>query len=52
MSVCAIDPSRGWCIGCYRTLDEIAVWINLDSAGRLAVLKGVEERRRADNANR
>jgi predicted Fe-S protein YdhL (DUF1289 family) len=52
VSVCAIDPARGWCIGCYRTLDEIAAWIDLDSAGRLAVWKAIEERRRADDANR
>ncbi|MET0180316.1 MAG: DUF1289 domain-containing protein [Novosphingobium sp.] len=24
--VCRIDPATGWCLGCRRTLDEIAEW--------------------------
>lgn len=26
IKVCQMDPLRGVCIGCYRTLDEIARW--------------------------
>lgn len=26
VAVCQIDPKTGWCLGCYRTLPEIAKW--------------------------
>lgn len=26
ISVCALDPSRQFCIGCYRTIAEISRW--------------------------
>jgi len=26
ISVCALDPTRRFCIGCYRTIAEIARW--------------------------
>jgi predicted Fe-S protein YdhL (DUF1289 family) len=25
-NVCTMDPLTGWCVGCWRTLDEIAEW--------------------------
>ena len=52
VSVCAIDPAGGYCLGCYRTHDEIAAWINLDSAQRLAVWDALEARRKAGDAHR
>ena len=52
VSVCAIDPAGGYCLGCYRTLDEIAAWINLDSAQRLADWDAIETRRKAGDAHR
>jgi predicted Fe-S protein YdhL (DUF1289 family) len=51
-SVCAIDPDSGYCIGCFRTLDEIAGWIGLDAAARLAVWDAIDERKKAADANR
>ena len=45
ISVCAIDPPTGLCAGCYRTLDEIASWIDLDEAARLNLLAALPERR-------
>jgi uncharacterized protein len=44
INVCNIGP-RGWCSGCYRTIDEIAGWIRLDAAGQWAVLRACEARR-------
>ena len=46
-SICVMDAGRGYCIGCFRTLDEIADWINLDSAARLAVWDAIVQRRKA-----
>jgi predicted Fe-S protein YdhL (DUF1289 family) len=37
VGVCTLDPAMGWCLGCGRTGDEIASWIGLDDAGRLAI---------------
>jgi predicted Fe-S protein YdhL (DUF1289 family) len=37
VGVCTLDPAVGWCLGCGRTGDEIASWIGLDDARRLAI---------------
>jgi hypothetical protein len=38
IAVCMIDPDGSICLGCGRTLPEIARWHRLDSAGRLAIM--------------
>ncbi|WP_298198789.1 DUF1289 domain-containing protein [Novosphingobium sp.] len=43
--VCRIDPRTGWCLGCRRTLGEIADWPMLTGAEQRALL--AELRRRA-----
>jgi predicted Fe-S protein YdhL (DUF1289 family) len=45
ISVCVMDASRGYCIGCFRTLDEIAAWSVLDAAAKRAVLAALPGRR-------
>jgi predicted Fe-S protein YdhL (DUF1289 family) len=40
-----MDATNGVCIGCLRTLDEIAAWSVLDADARRAVLAAIEERR-------
>ena len=45
ISVCVMDPAAGVCIGCFRTLDEIAEWSVLDAAGKRAVVAAAAERR-------
>ncbi|WP_124093468.1 DUF1289 domain-containing protein [Burkholderia gladioli] len=37
-AICRIEPATGWCVGCGRTLEEIAAWRDLDDAGRRAIL--------------
>ncbi|WP_137861399.1 MULTISPECIES: DUF1289 domain-containing protein [unclassified Sphingomonas] len=37
VSICVMDAATGWCIGCGRTLDEIARWGITDQADRDAV---------------
>ena len=44
VQVCVIDPRSALCIGCGRTLDEIAGWSGLDEPGRLAIMAGLETR--------
>jgi predicted Fe-S protein YdhL (DUF1289 family) len=41
-----MDPARGVCMGCCRTLDEIARWGAMSDAERNAILARLEERRR------
>lgn len=41
---CRIDPASGWCLGCKRTLSEIADWPML-SAGEKRRLLAVLGRR-------
>lgn len=34
VKVCIVDPESGFCLGCQRTLMEIAGWARLDDAAR------------------
>lgn len=42
--VCRIDPASGWCVGCGRTLDEIARWGTTNGADRDATMAALPER--------
>ena len=46
-SVCTMDPASGLCVGCFRTLDEIADWSVLDADGKRGVLAVLPARRAA-----
>ena len=47
VKVCQMDPVRGVCIGCCRTLDEIGRWSGMDEAERSAVMSSLPARRKA-----
>jgi hypothetical protein len=36
--VCVVDPTRKLCIGCGRSLDEIARWIDFTAAERARIM--------------
>lgn len=42
--VCRIDQRTGWCLGCRRTLGEIADWPMLDAEEKRALLARLETR--------
>ena len=44
-SVCVIDPVTGLCAGCFRTLEEIAAWVDLSAAGKRSVIDALDARR-------
>jgi predicted Fe-S protein YdhL (DUF1289 family) len=46
VKVCQMDPVRGVCIGCCRTLDEIARWGGMSDQEQFQVLEQLPERRR------
>jgi hypothetical protein len=45
ISICRMDEATGWCEGCLRTLDEIALWTVLDDGDKRAVLRELSARR-------
>ncbi len=42
---CLIDAPTGLCAGCYRTLHEIAAWIDLSGDERRAIVDHLAARR-------
>ena len=42
-----MDPQRGLCLGCARTLDEIARWGSMNEAERERVMAALPQRRKA-----
>lgn len=46
IQVCRMDARNRYCLGCFRTLDEIAQWTRLSEAERREVLVKLPERRR------
>jgi len=47
-----MDADSGWCLGCLRTLDEIANWGSLDDAGKREVMIRLGPRRLAARARK
>ena len=45
VQICIIEPSDGLCVGCARTLDEIANWSAMSIEARRAVMKALPQRR-------
>ena len=44
VSVCLMDPSSDFCNGCFRTLDEIAAWSDMDDEGKRGVWQLLAQR--------
>ena len=44
VSVCRMDPHTEQCLGCLRTLEEIAAWSRMDDAGKRDVWALIEQR--------
>lgn len=45
--VCVVHPEARICVGCHRTIDEIAMWAKMDPAARAAVLEDLPGRAKA-----
>jgi predicted Fe-S protein YdhL (DUF1289 family) len=45
VKVCVVDPATGLCLGCFRTVDEIAGWSALTPEARRAVMAELPARR-------
>lgn len=44
---CVIDQQHGYCLGCWRTMDEISFWHRYDPVKKHEVLAQIEIRRAA-----
>ena len=47
VKICVVDPVSGLCIGCGRTVAEIAMWRDLDADERRVIVAGLEQRLKA-----
>jgi len=47
INICRMDAATGWCEGCLRTLDEIALWSALDDDDKRQVWRDLALRRAA-----
>jgi predicted Fe-S protein YdhL (DUF1289 family) len=48
-SVCRIDALTGWCLGCNRTLEEIADWPMLNWREKQDLLENLRARQLRDS---
>lgn len=44
VKVCAVDGTSGYCLGCRRTLPEIAGWARLTDAERAVIMAALPDR--------
>ncbi|MCP5248840.1 MAG: DUF1289 domain-containing protein [Candidatus Accumulibacter sp.] len=45
INVCRMDDDTGLCLGCFRTIEEIAIWSRTADEQRQRILLAVERRR-------
>ena len=45
VQVCQMDPQRGVCLGCGRSLDQIARWSQMSDADRDRILAALPARK-------
>jgi predicted Fe-S protein YdhL (DUF1289 family) len=44
VDICVMDGATGWCLGCGRTIDEIASWGECSTDARAAVMAELRAR--------
>lgn len=47
VGVCKMDAEKGWCSGCYRSLEEIAGWSRMPDSDKRRLWVQVEARQAA-----
>lgn len=52
IKLCRMDAAGRLCVGCFRSLAEIARWSQADDAERLAILAAAAHRRDASQPDR
>lgn len=44
INICHMDEQNRFCIGCFRTLDELKRWSGMTEEERLAIMAQLDER--------
>lgn len=44
ISICRMDDSKQYCVGCLRTMDELRQWSRADAAGKRRIWQAVASR--------
>ncbi len=44
VDICQLDPSSGICLGCFRTMEEISVWIEMTDDDKREILRLAKDR--------
>ena len=44
INICRMDEQNRFCIGCFRTLDELKRWSGMTEEERLAIMAQLDER--------
>jgi len=52
VKICTLDARRGLCLGCGRTIDEIARWGSLSAAERSRIMNELPERNMSQSATK
>jgi len=52
VGVCSIDRETRFCLGCWRSMEEIAHWSRYDDGKRLEVLETLRQRQSEAGVNR
>lgn len=52
VGVCSIDRETRFCLGCWRSMEEIAHWSRYDDPKRLEVLEALRQRQTEAGVNR
>jgi predicted Fe-S protein YdhL (DUF1289 family) len=47
VKICQLDHAKGVCVGCLRTLDEIARWSQMTEEQRLRIMADLPKRQAA-----
>ena len=45
VSICKMDPKDEFCLGCFRTLSEIALWPSMGQEDQMMLLEALGDRR-------
>ncbi len=46
VKICVLDPDTRMCRGCFRSIDEVAEWVEYSPEEKLAVLERIAQRRK------
>ncbi|MDF1793812.1 MAG: DUF1289 domain-containing protein [Thalassobaculaceae bacterium] len=52
VGVCSIDRETRFCLGCFRSMEEIAHWSRYDDTKRLDVIEALRQRQTEAGVNR